>query len=352
MSIEEQLRRDIAAVTGGVVVTDSDLREARDAVEDRVEETRRRNRLVAAGAAAAAIVIPLVGFAVFQVLDEDEVGPAEPAPAVPSPAGADFLTGSDPTGEDVEGLWRVDNSTLLMLFNRDGTVQYDDAGTLYTSPTVAGTYVVEGDLITVTVESGPAECVGQVFVMQAALPGPGEMRVVHGEREVAGCAPAAPGQRLVLEHVLPLEHEELSQLSAPGGRLQPPERDTLLHGDWMTEGDDVMVEMNDGGFVLELSPDGRYVFASTGDIVEDSAVAVVDSGTWSLSGDRLRFVSEGGPANPHTGAPVCAPGSRFDMESVGHADSDGLVVLRGTWADESCAAGWAPSTFFLLSPGR
>ena len=42
-SIEERLARDIAAVTGGVVVTESDLRDARDAVDERIDSRRQRD---------------------------------------------------------------------------------------------------------------------------------------------------------------------------------------------------------------------------------------------------------------------------------------------------------------------
>ena len=58
-TIEERLSRDIEAVTGGIVVTDSELRDARVAVEDRIEGGRQRDRrrgLVAAAAAAAVVV--------------------------------------------------------------------------------------------------------------------------------------------------------------------------------------------------------------------------------------------------------------------------------------------------------
>ena len=42
-TIEERLARDIAAVTGGVVVTESDLRDARDAVDERIDSRRQRD---------------------------------------------------------------------------------------------------------------------------------------------------------------------------------------------------------------------------------------------------------------------------------------------------------------------
>ena len=61
-SIEERLARDIAAVTKGVVVTESDLRDARDAVDERIDSQRQRDRRrIVVAAAAAAVVIPVLG---------------------------------------------------------------------------------------------------------------------------------------------------------------------------------------------------------------------------------------------------------------------------------------------------
>jgi hypothetical protein len=55
-TIEERLARDIAAVTGEVVVTESHLREAREEVDERIGNRRRRDRSVVVAAAAAAAV--------------------------------------------------------------------------------------------------------------------------------------------------------------------------------------------------------------------------------------------------------------------------------------------------------
>ena len=41
-SIEERLERDISAVTKGVVVTERDLLDARDAIDERVDTGRGR----------------------------------------------------------------------------------------------------------------------------------------------------------------------------------------------------------------------------------------------------------------------------------------------------------------------
>lgn len=90
-SIEERLFRDIAAVTGGVVVTESNLRHAREAVDERIDSQRQRNRRRAlVAAAAAAVVIPIVGVVAFQALDSGgKTGqPVSPVPTSPSADGA------------------------------------------------------------------------------------------------------------------------------------------------------------------------------------------------------------------------------------------------------------------------
>ncbi|HSV40309.1 MAG TPA: hypothetical protein VLI04_16225 [Nocardioidaceae bacterium] len=71
-SIEERLQRDIAAVTRAVVVSDSDLRDARDSVEDRIDSRQRRNGRRTAMAVAAAVIIPIVGVVALQTLGGDD----------------------------------------------------------------------------------------------------------------------------------------------------------------------------------------------------------------------------------------------------------------------------------------
>ena len=125
-SIEERLARDIAAVTGGVVVTESDLRDARDAVDERIDSRRQRDRRrTVIAAAAAAVLIPVAG--IRRVPDAGrrrQVGTAaaKPGPTVAVDPDADFLTGDAPTAQLIDGVWRLDNGDLLMLFGEDGTV--------------------------------------------------------------------------------------------------------------------------------------------------------------------------------------------------------------------------------------
>ena len=78
-SIEERLIADIAAVTGGVVVTESDLRDAHESMHDRIESKRKQDRRRSLiGAAAAAVVAIAVGATVLQALDDDKAAPPTP----------------------------------------------------------------------------------------------------------------------------------------------------------------------------------------------------------------------------------------------------------------------------------
>ena len=191
-TIEERLARDIAAVTGGVVVTESDLRNARDALDERIDSRRKRDRRRAlAAVAAAAVVIPILGFAAFQTPgDEQSAPPAGPAPTTRTPTHAFLDRDAHPRTDLVEGVWRVDNGTVLLRFSSDHLVSFDDDGRLYHHPDMHGTYEIAGDLITVTVDGGPAGCAGQTFAMRASLPEPGAMRFVHTQlAELNGCTP-------------------------------------------------------------------------------------------------------------------------------------------------------------------
>ncbi len=228
-SIEERLARDIAAVTGGVVVTESDLHDAREVLDERIDRKRVRDRARTVGvAAAAAVVVAIVGVTAFQTLsnEDDPAPPADSGPTTPVDPEARFLTGKAPTPQLIEGVWRVDNGTLLLRFSSDGTVQLDDGGQLYSDPLAFGTYEITDDLITVTVDAGTGQCVGQTFAMRASLPESGAMRFVHTQPGTGTCTPdpvlidAAPtGPHTdvwwVLERVLPTRTSAWPRLTSP-----------------------------------------------------------------------------------------------------------------------------------------
>ena len=88
-------------------------------------------------AAAAAVVIPVLG--VRRLPDaarRRQVGAARqtPVPTNSADADADFLTGDLPAPGLIDGLWRVDNGTLLMLFNSNGTMRFDNSGAAVLQP--------------------------------------------------------------------------------------------------------------------------------------------------------------------------------------------------------------------------
>jgi hypothetical protein len=195
-SIEDRLARDIAAVTRGIVVTDSELLEARKALDERIDVKRRqsRHRMVAAVAAAAAVVA-VGGVIAAQALDDDS-GKAEPAntptaPAAPSEF-ADFLTGEAPTNALLDGVWRLDNGLLSFRFAGDGTVWISDQGKVFGHPAVTATYDVDGyDITFTTTEAPDPACVGQQFVVPASIAQPGTLH--YASTKSAACAPLPVG---------------------------------------------------------------------------------------------------------------------------------------------------------------
>lgn len=334
-SIEERLARDIAAVTGGVVVTESDLRDARDAVDERIDSRRQRDRRrIVTAAAVAALLIPVLGVVAFQTLGGDDKSAPPVSPAPPSPNVNDaFLTGSAPTPDLLEGVWRVDNGTVLLRFTTDGAIQFDDGGELYSDPSATGRYEIAGDLITVTVAGGPAGCAGQVFAMRASLPEPGVMRFVHTQPGTGNCSPQPfpvddpPGPHLdvwwALEQVLPTS-QGLAELNlSPAGGWRPLSDQSALYGDWLAEG---------GRYVLEISPDGSY-------LVADESGEPIERGGWSLRASDLTLTS--------SGLSDCNDRDRLVLGGVEQVEV-GITLMRGTVEQNTCGAAWTPSAWMLF----
>jgi hypothetical protein len=336
-SIEERLARDIAAITGGVIVTESDLRDARESVDQRIDSRLQqgRRRIVIA-AAAAAVLIPVAGFAAFQTLGSDDKSapqPADPAPTSPDPNDA-FLTGSEPTPELLQGVWRVDNGTELLRFTADGSIQIDDGGHLYADPRATGTYEIDGDVITVSVDGGPDGCAGQTFAMRASLTGPGAMRVAHTRPGTGNCAPErvpvtdSPGSHAdvwwALEQVLPTSEALTGFVFSAEPGWQPVPDESTLYGVWVAEL---------GGHVLEIDPGGGYVVA-------DDSGDVVDRGQWSLQASELTLASS-------ADSDACSEGDRLVLGGVeelpGHS-----FGLRGTLQQNACGGAWTPDAWILL----
>ena len=282
----------------------------------------------------------LVGVAGWQGLRGDDArpSPAEPPSPTPSELSAEeeeFLAGDAPTPELLEGIWRLDNGVLLMSFTADGGIRYDERDGLFTSPAVAGSFEIAGDLITVEVAEGlaggAADCGGQTFAMRASLAETGTLHVVHTRPGQGGCS-RAQDQRWVMEQVLPANNEALAGWEFPEAPTwgRPPIVDALS-GVWYSPG---------GEFVLEMLPQAHTVVDETGD--------VVDSGTWTTnqSLSRLTLVSSGESS-------TCRVGDRFvrgDLryEHLGASPTTGALV--GAVQRDDCGGGWAEETWIRLCP--
>ncbi len=329
-SIEERLTRDIAAVTGGVVMTESDLRDARGALDERItsrRQTDRRRGVI--GVAAAAVLVLALGVAAFLSRGgDDETAP----PVAPSPSAsdllADFLVGSAPTPELLHGVWRLDNGSVQMRFSAPNAVSFDTAGRLFHDPGIRGTYSISGDLITVSVEGGPAGCGGQEFAMRAALPGapvgPGALRLVHTRPGTDNCSPLQD-ERWVMEQVLPASPDMAGLVFSTESGWQPLVSKRALYGLWLAEG---------GGHVLEIDPGGTYYVA-------DDSGEPVDRGQWSLRRTDLTLTSSAESAR-------CGAGDRLVLGAVEQVAGPGTTGLRSTVQKNACDAPWTPAAWILI----
>lgn len=336
-TIEERLSRDIEAVTGGIAVTDSDLRDARAEVDQLIENRRQRNRRRGLVAAAAAVTV-VAGVAVWQGWQGDDTTPS-PAEPVPSPALSDlsdadakFLSGDAPTPELLQGWWRLDNPTtsrMLFSFTADGAIRYDDTGQLSEDPLVEGTYEIVGDLITVDVSGGSAGCAGQTLSLRAAVNESGGLNVLPVDAASASCGSPVLRPQWVLEQELPMS-EGLDGLKAPpGASWDPPVGHETVGGTWMAPS---------GGYVVEMRMDGSYsLLAGHGE--------VVDRGTWADddSSTRLTLTSS-------ADSPTCRAGDQFVL-SLLRARTLGALVLQGDLERNDCgAASWPGNGWFKLAP--
>ena len=326
-SIEQRLARDIAAVTGGVVVTDSDLQEARTDIDERIDSRRRRDRLrTGAAVAAAAVVLVAAGVTTFLLVGDDDATtqPARPAPTVNDPD-AGFLTGSAPTHQLVDGVWRLNDGGVLVRFAPNGAVQFDEQGTLFSRPSTSGTYLITRGVISMTIthDKDPG-CVGRSLLMRASLPAAGTMRFVGSDANFSECSPMPVG-RGEWQQVLPTRSRQMAAFdnsNDPG--WHPLSGKAALAGVFLAQG---------GGHLLELDRDGSYYVAS-------SAGAPVDRGQWSLHGSELTLTSSAGSTD-------CSKGDRLVLGALEEVNP-GTTVFRGTVTQNTCGAAWTPHEWILL----
>jgi hypothetical protein len=325
-SIEEQLRRDIELVTKDVVVTDSDLQDARASVDERIETDRwrGRNRTFLA-AAAAAVVVAALGFTAFRAVTEDD-GMVTPAGGGESPdVFADFLKGEAPTPESLNGFWRLDNGNVMVRFQQDGVVQFSDKGAIISDPVTTGTYEIDGDTITVITSDAP-RCVSPEWTMRAAHPEPGITNLVLFDpqfgSQLGTCQKVA--STAALHQVVPTG-SILAGLDNSGVRgWQATTDKKWLFGDWMAEG---------GGYLLELTQDGYYY------VVDDSA-EVVDNGRWRFRDSALELFSR-------TESPQCDEGDWLVLGNLERV-TPGTTMIRGTVEQNDCGGDWTPQRWIRI----
>jgi hypothetical protein len=332
-TLEERLARDVAAVAAGVVVTETDLREARAAVDERIGSRRRQGRHAALAVAAAAAVVAgaVVGVVVVQSGDGDDrpapTGPTTPVSPSASEDHSGFLTGSAPTTELVEGVWRQRERdvTLLMRFLPDGEIWIDGSGALFSSGrALTGTYQIDGDVITVEALYGASVCAGNDIAVRASLPATGLMHVAFISPD--NCF-ARPDREWVMEQVLPTSPNLATETFAEGAQSWPALEDAQLPGVWFATG---------GGHLLSLSEAGTYAVAGgSGDLV--------DQGRWSAQGSPvgLTLVSSVDSA-------TCRAGDQLVLDDV-RARSLGRLRMAGTVGRDDCGGDWAVDTWVQLS---
>lgn len=327
MSIEERLARDIETVTRGVVVTDQHLREARQAIDDRIEADQHgRRRTIALSAAAAVVLVVVLGVAALLTLDaEDKAAP--PANGGPTPSTAvdnlaTFLTGRAPSDEDLQAVWRLDNGFVLMRFAAPDLVSLDSSGRLFDNPGVQGRYTLEGDTIRIAVDGGPDGCGGARIGMRASVPEDGRLHLVVTKQGEGACA-GLDASQLVMERMLPLAGYG-DMVAARERGWQPVTDSQALIGTYFAE---------DGGYLLELDRANQYHVASgTGE--------QVDYGEWALERGKLTLTS-------WPDSVQCSSQDRLVMGNLEFTRPH-TTFLRFDVQRNDCGGTWTPKSWILI----
>src|SRR3954454_11558541 len=325
-SIEERLTRDVADVAGNVVVTDSDLQEARADLNERIDSRRRRDRrLLVAAAAAAAVLVAGGVTALLEIVDDK--GTARPAgpPSAIVDSDAEWLAGNLPTSQLLQGVWRLDNGDITLQFEPNGKVRFTEHGSLFAHPDATGTYAIHGDLITmITTRPAQQGCVDTHFGMRAALPHVGSMHFVRTGPPDAGCSPVPSSYaRGTWEQALPTAPDLAGVVFSKDRRWEPLTDRFNLYGVVMPVG---------GGYLVEIDLGGAYYVA-------DGSGAVVDRGRWTLRNSNLTLTTRT--------SSVCAKGDRFVLGGL--QNETGLNGVRGTVRQDDCAGGWGAATFITIA---
>lgn len=340
--IEERLMRDIAAVTGGIAMTESDLTIARDVLDERIEGRRRRTRRgYAAAAAAAAVLIVTGGVVAYQVNGDDAkaVGPTSPGQGLPEQdaEAKRHLRGGPATADVLKGVWRVDNGTAAVQFRADGTMTFDDDGTLFGKPDTTGAWTAEGDLITLTTAtSDDAECVGTQIRLWTSTPESGRIHTALVDDVPAVCNPIGKGNQ-ALERLLPTASAfkpYVSEFAVDDG-WEPLTDSSVLHGIFFSA-EDYLLELDLDTTGPNKEAAGRYYVVGAFD-------SIVDQGTWGSERGELTLTSSAGSA-------ACQEGDRLAFGDVELLRA-GTLAFRGTIAENDCGGKWTTNLWLLVPQG-
>lgn len=318
-------------------MTEPDLEEAREVLDQRIEGRRRRSRRLYAAAAAAVLVVA-GGVAALGLDDGDgkAAGPAGSGDKVRPLLDVDqqYLTGEPVTQDVLEGVWRVDNGEVSVRFAGNGQFWYDDTGKLFSSRNdqdVFGTYTVDEGMITlITSRSAEADCIDAPVRLHASVPSPGDVRLVLAYNAPVDCSPVGYGQK-ALEQVLPAKPDFVDYAT----------EGSLTEKGWkpLGNGQGFRGLYFSGTRLLELDRDatgpngtaqGRYsMVGETGQ--------VVDQGTWTAGPGELTLTSSAESAE-------CSAGDELVLADV-LATPPGASIFRGTVAKNTCGGPWPTGTW-------
>lgn len=246
--------------------------------------------------------------------------------------------------ESLAGIWKVDSESsggqtsavtgLLMAMGPDGTFAFDNGGYLDTTPFVAGTHELDGDIVDLNVEEGGCTVVPDY---RAELTSDGTLRVVYTETGDNACD-VGVGTEWTLIRLSPSSAAASAISSSTTGGSEPaPPAVSLVTGIWLREG---------SGQLLRTTADHTYA-------IDDSGLLGIDpddTGTWDVEGDAVTLVSAGSAS--------CREGDTHVLDDV-LVDSVRLTVAAATFtrrvravaADPECRIyGTGDQTWIRVSP--
>jgi hypothetical protein len=332
-SIEERLVQDIEAVTGEIVTTEQDVREARAALERRIARRRQGDgRRVAVMVAAAASVVVVV--ATWQALQSDDKKnePIEPfTESTQSPDSDEaFLAGDPPTTDQLLGVWRAHDPTvsrILWMFTADGVVRLDGFGNLADAPVVSGTFEIADGAIAIEVTGGHglAGCPDTTWTLRATVNEDGGLNVVPTDVDLANMCGQSVRDRWVLDQLLPVPDGAESPSGASGS---PPRSRERLLGTWYSA---------DGGYLVELRRGGGYTMLA-------GQAEVADRGAWTVDEamTRLALVSSADSA-------TCREGDQLVLGALRTLAVD-EVAFQGDVERNDCDVPAAGTAWVKLAP--